>query len=327
MHPFPVVRVGRIAEREARPAWLVESLWAEQAVGFIAGTPKSCKTWLALELAVAVASGRPCMGRFRVHQRGHVLLVAAEDTPGAVRHRVECIARARGVDLRRLGVGLIDAPALRLDQEGDRRRLEATVAHIRPRMLILDPLVRLHRADENSAADISALLAFLRQLQREHAVAIALVHHVRKSPAGQPGQALRGSGDLHAWADSNLFLLRRKDRLQLHAEHRSHPTPDPIPVELDPTLHLKVSEGPSPQPPPDTDPSLVNRLLWTLIAQPCSRAELRQHLHIRNETLGRILAELEVDGRITRKNGLLVATPPPPSTATKAGPSRRPTSR
>ena len=42
MHPFPVVRVGHVAEREAQPAWLVESLWAEQAVGFIGGTPKLC---------------------------------------------------------------------------------------------------------------------------------------------------------------------------------------------------------------------------------------------------------------------------------------------
>jgi hypothetical protein len=303
VQPFPVVRVGHVTEQEAEPAWLVETLWGEQAVGFIGGTPKSCKTWLALELAVAVASGRPCLGRFRVHQRGHVLLVAAEDSAGAIRHRVEGIARARHVDLERLAIGLVDAPGLRLDQDGHRERLEATVASIRPRLLILDPLVRLHRADENSAADISALLAYLRQLQRERAVAVALVHHVRKSPAGQPGQALRGSGDLHAWADSNLFLLRRKGRLQLHAEHRGHPAPDPVAVELDPALHLKVSDEQ-----PEAEPAsegLANRVLWALNAQPRTRTDLREHLRVRNASLGVVLDQLEAAGRVVREDGRL----------------------
>jgi len=303
VQPFPVVRVGHVTKREAEPAWLVETLWGEQAVGFIGGTPKSCKTWLALELAVAVASGRPCLGRFRVHQRGHVLLVAAEDSAGAIRHRVEGIARARGVDLQRLAVGLVDAPGLRLDQDVHRVRLEATVAAIRPRLLILDPLVRLHRADENSAADISALLAYLRQLQREHAVAVALVHHVRKSPTGQPGQALRGSGDLHAWADSNLFLLRCKGRLQLHAEHRGHPAPDPVTVELDPELHLRVTDE-KPRAGPESD-SLANRVLWALNAQPRTRTDLRDLLAVRNATLGRVLDQLEAEGRVVRENGRL----------------------
>ena len=303
VQPFPVVRVGHVTERDAEPAWLVETLWGEQAVGFIGGTPKSCKTWLALELAVAVASGRPCLGRFRVHQRGPVLLVAAEDSAGAVRHRVEGIARARGVNIERLAVGLVEAPGLRLDQDGHRQRLQATVAAIRPRLLILDPLVRLHRADENSAADISALLAWLRQLQREHAVAIALVHHIRKSPAGQPGQALRGSGDLHAWADSNLFLLRRKGRLMLHAEHRGHPAPEPLAVELDPALHLKVTDQqPQEVPQPDT---LANRVLWALTAQPRTRTDLREHLQVRNATLGAVLDQLVAAGRVVRKDGRL----------------------
>ena len=304
MRPFPVVRVGHVPQRQARPAWLVQSLWAEQAVGFIAGTPKSCKTWLALELAVAVASGRPCMGRFPVHQRGHVLLVAAEDSAGAVRHRVEGIARARGVDMRSLGVGLVEAPGLRLDHEQHRQRLEATVASIRPRLLILDPLVRLHRIDENSATDISALLAFLRGLQRQYALAVALVHHLRKSPAAQPGQALRGSGDMHAWADSSLLLLRQRGRLVLHAEHRSHPAPEPVLVELDPARYLKVShllETPD-EPKPE---SLETRVVWALLARPHTRTELRERLRVRNETLGAVLARLEAAGRITRQDGLL----------------------
>jgi hypothetical protein len=77
--------------------------------------------------------------------------------------------------------------------------------------------VRLHRIDENLAGEMSALLGELRALQREHHVAIVLVHHVRKngSPRGQDGQSLRGSGDRHAWGDSNLYLRRRDGHILL----------------------------------------------------------------------------------------------------------------
>jgi RecA-family ATPase len=70
----------------------------------------------------------------------------------------------------------------------------------------------LHRLDENSAADISQLLGFLRELQRTHDTAIVLVHHASKKHRAQPGQALRGSSDLHAFGDSNACLWRASRR-------------------------------------------------------------------------------------------------------------------
>jgi len=37
----------------------VSRLWSEEAVGMIGGEPKSCKSFLALYLAVSVAAGTP----------------------------------------------------------------------------------------------------------------------------------------------------------------------------------------------------------------------------------------------------------------------------
>lgn len=305
MVAFPVTRIAHIEGEERGPAWLVESLWTEQAVGFVGGTPKSCKTWLALELAVAVASGAPCLGRYRVHQRGRVLLYAAEDTAGAIKHRVAGIASARSVPIEQLAVGLISTPSLQLDDADDQERLEETIARFKPRLLVLDPLVRLHRGDENSAADASALLGFLRRLQRNHAVAVVVVHHIRKSAASQPGQALRGSGDLHAWSDSSLYLLRRKAALELHAEHRSHPSPAPVTVELrgEPTPHLCITGSAD----DDVGPSgteLGSRIIDVLRAAPTTRARLREQLCVRNETLGQVLGALEAAGEVHRVDGL-----------------------
>jgi len=120
-----VVRAAEIAAPDhATPAWLIEHLWGSGAVGVIGGAPKCGKSWLALELAVAVASGRPCLGRFAVPTAGPVLLYAAEDTPLQVRQRIEQLCQARGAAFDTLELGLILEPSLRIDRAQDVERLD-----------------------------------------------------------------------------------------------------------------------------------------------------------------------------------------------------------
>ncbi len=168
---LPVTRAADLAEVPAERRWLVEQLWGDEAVGIVGGEPKCCKSFLALDLAVAVASGSPCVRRFPVARTGRVLLFAAEDALHVVRRRLAGISRASGHDLADLDIHVITAPAMRLDVERDRDALLATVDKLRPRLLVLDPFVRLHRVDENLSGEVAPLLAYLRELQRRYHVA------------------------------------------------------------------------------------------------------------------------------------------------------------
>jgi RecA-family ATPase len=217
---LPFEPAWRLAARPEEQRWLVTQLWAEQAVGIVGGEPKCCKSFLALELAVAVASGAPCLRHFTVPQPGRVLLYAAEDALHVVRQRLHGICAAVGCSLTELDVQVITAPTLRLDLPEDRAALERTVAELQPRLLILDPFVRLHRIDENASGEVAPLLAYLRELQRRHALSVLLVHHARKSAAGmRAGQALRGSSEFHAWGGFQPLLAPIGRYLEPH--HRT----------------------------------------------------------------------------------------------------------
>ncbi len=96
MSTLPVEQAYRLADRAEEQRWLVTGLWSEQAVGIVGGEPKCCKSFLALDLAVAVASGTPCLRRFPVARPGRVLLYAAEDALHVVRRRLEGICAAAG---------------------------------------------------------------------------------------------------------------------------------------------------------------------------------------------------------------------------------------
>jgi RecA-family ATPase len=235
---LPVEPAYRLADRAEEQRWLVTGLWSEQAVGIIGSEPKCCKSFLALDLAVAVAAGVPCLRRFAVPRAGRVLLYAAEDAPHIVRRRLDGICVAAGLSLADLDVQVITAPIVRLDLETDRRSLDQTVAKLQPRLLVLDPFVRLHRIDENASGEVAPLLAFLRELQRRHGIAVVVVHHAKKG-AGRirAGQALRGSSEFHAWGDSNLYLRRNGGPreggdLTLTVEHRAAAAMPAVTLEL-----------------------------------------------------------------------------------------------
>ena len=86
---LPVARADQISARPALQRWLVQDLWAHEAVGIVGGEPKCFKSFLALDLAVSVASGAPCLRRFPVQRTGPVLLFPAEDALCDVRARLE----------------------------------------------------------------------------------------------------------------------------------------------------------------------------------------------------------------------------------------------
>lgn len=305
MNPLPVQRASQLSSSGPQTQWLIEGLWSDQAVGILGGEPKCCKSFLALDIALSVASGTACLRQFPVRRPGKVLLFPAEDSLAVVRQRLEGIAAAAQVNFQNLAVEVITAPSLRLDTPTDRQRLSETIQNLQPILLILDPLIRLHRVDENDATQIAALLSYLRELQRQFRLAVLLVHHARKdSNASRPGQALRGSSELHGWGDSNLYLRRKGSQLTLSTEHRAAPSQDHIPLhltEVGSALALAVLESPIGQ--SKAQPTPVERVRAALaqLQEPVfSVQQLRKLCAIRTETLCAALEELTQQGELSR---------------------------
>jgi hypothetical protein len=294
---------------------LVTGLWSADAVGIVGGEPKCCKSFLALDLAVAVASGTQCLRRFSVPKPGRVLLYAAEDALHIVRSRLEGICAAAGIGLRDLDVHVITAPTLRIDLAADRDRLERTVVELAPRLLVLDPFVRLHRIDENASGEVAPLLAYLREMQRRHNLAVLLVHHAKKSGGRlRAGQALRGSSEFHAWGDSNLYLRREGSKLTLTVEHRAAPSTPAIELELvshNESLALQVlTSAPLVNP---TATSIDERITAALIdaSQPLSVSQLRPLCRVRKATLCERLTAMTAAGHLHRDaEGYRIAVKP-----------------
>lgn len=302
-----IVKARDLPTRPSERRWLVEHLWGEEAVGVLGGEPKCFKSFLSLDVAVAVASGKPCLRRFAVNHPGPVVLYAGEDALWEVRRRLEGIARAVGVRFEALDIHVITVPVVRLDLARDREALEATIAALSPRLLVLDPFIRMHRVDENAVSEVAPLLAYLRELQRKYRTSVLLVHHSRKGASHmREGQALRGSSELHAWGDSNLYMRRKSGGMTLTAEHRNAPSTGGLTLDLvsrGDAVALEIIEGSpevtSSRPTPVPAEERIRRVLAESTGTVTMR-QIRMASQMRGETASAAIGQLIAKGVVER---------------------------
>lgn len=183
------------------PGYVCEGLFA------LAGRQKLGKTWLAMDWAIAVATGGVAMGSINCEQ-GDVLYIDLENGPRRVQQRIKTLFPdpSHRPDLSRLE-WLMKSPQL---NEGFFDALDAwRLSVVDPRFVVIDVLQRIkpsgnvaRNAYEN---DYSAWTP-LQEWALEHRVAVLGLHHTRKAKADDPLEALSGSNGLPACADAVLVL-------------------------------------------------------------------------------------------------------------------------
>jgi len=199
-------------------AWLVEPLLPRGGVMGLAGEPGTAKTWLLLELARAVAAGRPFLGRFAT-QQGPALIIDEENGEARLQRR---LARITNQMNNHYPIHIASMCGVNLSQNHWIDSLHSKVAEIRPSLILFDSLVRVHRGEENSAQDIARLFAVLTSLRHDFGCAIVFTHHLRKMGFIRDlGQRVRGSSDILAYVDSMLGLTKVENAYTLwHLKNR-----------------------------------------------------------------------------------------------------------
>lgn len=199
--------------------FVVEGLLPESAIGVIQGAPKVGKTWLVLEFASAIVTGRPVFGRFAVSAPGPVLVVLEESGEKALHRRLDALARGRAIRPEQLADLRYAANLrVRLNEPLWRERLLAAAKELQPRAIFLDPLARLKGADvdENSQVEMATVLDFLRDVRDASGAAVVFVHHT-----GHAGARLRGTSDLEGYWESKVVVDRDEHGVcTLRGEHR-----------------------------------------------------------------------------------------------------------
>jgi AAA domain/DnaB-like helicase N terminal domain len=212
--------------------FVLAGLIPERSLAELHGPPGSGKSFLALDFAMCIATGR--LWNFRNVHRGAVVYVAAEGSAG-IGQRSKAWKHVRAFS-GSAGVYFVTRPVnLR-----DRSEIESFVRQVRAqvpeqiKLVVFDTLARcMIGGDENSSRDMGQAIDGADLVRTRLECAVLLVHHTRKDSEVERGStALRGAVDvmLALKVEDNSGLIVSCEKM------KDAPPFERIELELEPVL-------------------------------------------------------------------------------------------
>jgi len=196
--------------------WRVEPIFPVESSGLIAGPSTVGKSWLGLDLAIAIARGEPWLGHFSTRQ-GVVLYWDEQSSEVLLRHRLDKLTKGMGIEKEELdNLHIANYQRLSLSSKSSVNRLRVKLDKIKPDVLIIDAFIDVHGArDENDAVQMTRVSAAIKQIVREYSCLMLLIDHTRKGQQGESIdeglQSVRGSSEKVAAVDTVLTVRRNRD--------------------------------------------------------------------------------------------------------------------
>jgi len=219
---------------DVRVEWAVEGVFPSEGIGIICAMPGSFKSWMLHDLALAVAFGRPWLGRFITFQ-GPVLYIDEENPRGLLHLRFSKMLGGRPRSNQLADVDFLSLKGFTLTDTQDELWLEDVLQSNGYRLVIVDSLIRVHRQDENSATEMAKVFRVIRRLTSTYSTLFVMADHLSK-PGPMGGAAVgmpRGSTDKTAAVDSVLSMGRRSGKLVVtHIKSRHAKPVDSFCVEV-----------------------------------------------------------------------------------------------
>jgi AAA domain-containing protein/bifunctional DNA primase/polymerase-like protein/primase-like protein/IclR-like helix-turn-helix domain-containing protein len=186
--------------------WAVKNILPE-GLFLLVAPPKVGKSWLALQIALAVGSGGKVLGEQA--EQGGCLVLALEDNDRRLKSRLEKL----GATFEDVADVYFETVWPRVDMGGVKQLDQWLKEHPASRYVVIDVLERFRarRSAKDNAytADYDAITA-LKPLCDKYHVTILIVHHTRKMEADDPLDMVSGTQGLAGGADGVLILKKQR---------------------------------------------------------------------------------------------------------------------
>jgi hypothetical protein len=219
---FPIINAQHLLGIDFPPVHFVLPGYIAEGMTILGGRPKLGKSWLALGVCIAVASGGVYLGQ--ECDAGDVLYLALEDNQRRLQDRIKKLLyqpfKSGKPDLSRLSL-VTAAPRINagLIEMLNGWRTGAK----KPVLVVIDTLAMVRppkgRNQDSYDADY-ATLSPLQQWAGEHRLAVVVVTHVRKMEASDPLEMISGTNGLTGAADTIIVLNRDQDGPKLYGRGR-----------------------------------------------------------------------------------------------------------
>lgn len=248
------------------PKYLVQGLIPIETVGMFVALGSSVKTWTALSIALAVATGRPWLDRFPVKE-GRVAIADWESGAYELKRRVQFLERGGKKPITNLGA--MSYSDLRIDDEAFWHLLAKEDLEL----VIVDSLAAGAPGVDENVAEIALPLKMAARFSEATGASVLFIHHSRKDD-GDDRKMARGSTAIYAdcdWAYKFVDVEETKSFRRMHMVNIKPcmgPKPAPVHLELSDAAGLKwFDEGEAPRAAAaDATPEAIQRAILLALA-------------------------------------------------------------
>ena len=217
---FPLIAYDPTAEAHPRP-WIIETLVMRGKIGALLGPEKVGKSRLLCWWLAALYTEQTAVIGQRIHQaslpRKALYVAGEEQTEEDIFPRLACYAAEMGHKGVDMPIQFMEASGMGLDRVDRRRELGELLQSGHFDWLILEPMRRLHDADEDKSTPMAPIHNTLRAWSNRFGVSITIIHHTGKrseeADMNRIATWARGTSDLATLLDTACFIEEktRKD--------------------------------------------------------------------------------------------------------------------
>ncbi len=201
---FSLVSILELLQRPD-PTWLIHGVLQSNTNSCLSAAHASFKSFLALDMALCVATGRQWCGRDVI--QGSVVYVCAEGASG-MKARVQAWCSDKSIEPPP-NFHFID-DAVQVHNTQHRADFFAALGVLKPALIVFDTLSLCALGlEENASKDMNLFMDSVKQVQDETGAHILLVHHHSKTGGS------RGSTAIPAAVQSEFELKRERDSATL----------------------------------------------------------------------------------------------------------------
>lgn len=228
---------------DAETSWIIQDWLPNSTIGMLVAAPGQFKTWLLLDLATSISTGKDFLNRYPVLQTGSVLIIQQEDPFDMLLYRINSIMNVGEIkEINGNEVVPLLPNISKIYWHPDRQLnfknkdsllgLEHVIQKYNIRMVLIDPLYSAADSKDYMAEDAHAML-FLKKIRDNNNCSFMIAHHTVKRKDLDGRENLWGSQFLNAWLETGWQIRILKDNpsgVTIRRHFKGTVAPNPIEV-------------------------------------------------------------------------------------------------
>ena len=213
-----------------RQKWLVQDWIPYSSAGIVSGLPGTYKTWLLLELAISLSSGKPFLNSFEVPEPNPVIFCQLEDDYTLLADRMRLLLGGCEPTFEEgilttlfhpnLPIRMYDGRRLDISSNESIKALEEIVGDTKAKLLVIDPMNAAVNMEDYGIKSIAALNRF-KEIRDRTGCTLMFGHHDQKSASVSTRTSTYGTVFFDAWKEFGWNITKMAEdtvRIKRHAK-------------------------------------------------------------------------------------------------------------